>query len=111
MKNGGRVTVLVVALAFVGVASAGDAQVSVRELGGCSHALPWTQASEVRDVRRDGSELVVEVLANAACGGMEAQSPAVDVREKATLSCGPRLAEQLQQVGAREAHGGLASYA
>ena len=71
------------ALAFAaGAVMAGDPQVSVRELGGCSHALPWTKSAEVREVRREGEELVVAVLANAACGGMQAQAPLARAREQ-----------------------------
>jgi len=64
------------------LADPGTLTVSVRELGGCSHALPWTKSSEVRESRREGAELVVGVLANAACGGMQAQAPLVQVRER-----------------------------
>jgi hypothetical protein len=74
------------ALALVGstLASAdpGPLTVSVRELAGCSHALPWTKSSEVRETRRDGTDLVVGVLANATCGGMRAESPRAEARDK-----------------------------
>ena len=51
------------------------ANVTVKELGGCSHALPWTKTSEVRAVKREGATLVVSVFANAACGGLRADKP------------------------------------
>ena len=53
--------------------------VAVREIGGCSNALPWTKSTDVREVTRDGEDLVVSVLANAACGGLRAELPQADV--------------------------------
>lgn len=57
--------------------STAAASATVREVGGCSSALPWSKRSEVDAVSREGNELVVSVLANAACGALRAEEPQV----------------------------------
>jgi hypothetical protein len=60
-------------------ASGDDVKVTVREVGGCSNALAWDKANEIRSSTRDGKDLVVSVLSNATCGGLRAELPLAEV--------------------------------
>jgi hypothetical protein len=85
----GRILALLARAAFFSLAAApvhaspgaaGTVAVAtVQEIGGCSNALPWSERSRIRAVGREEGELVVSVLANAACGGLRPDSPQVEL--------------------------------
>jgi len=47
----------------------------VRVLTACSDALPWDKPSMVESHSHSGEGLIVRVLANASCGGLEPVAP------------------------------------
>jgi hypothetical protein len=53
---------------------------SLREIAGCSEALPWDQQSRVTAFRKNGNQLVATVIANENCGPVLPVEPRASVR-------------------------------
>jgi hypothetical protein len=56
--------------------------ISVREIDVCSEELPWGEPSKVESVSQGGTGLVVRVLANVSCGGVQPVEPSASIQGK-----------------------------
>jgi len=54
----------------------------VREIGACSEELPWGEPSKVESVSQIGKGLVIRVLANVSCGGVQPVEQSVSIQGK-----------------------------
>ena len=53
--------------------------VTVKDVGGCTKELPLEVRARVRDVTREGQDLVVQVQANETCAPVRAERPSAEI--------------------------------